>query len=433
MVKKIDRFLLREVLSDGPAGTVYKAEEMLPGDNRRSVALKVLPQIETTAGGDSPREQRFFGEVRVLAQLAVHPHIVTLYAMGLTEGFPWLAMEYAPVTLEQKILETPGDAGEVLKLLEQVGRGLAAMHSLKPALLHQDLKPANVLLDFLNNYKITDFSLATVTASNRTHGIATVRYAAPELLSGEFGRVGPGTDLYALGHIAYEFALGRRLHAQQFPAVFEGNVQKEPPPSKWMMWHASANIRAAPVDKVVSEFPPGLAAIVARLIAKIPAERYGSAAELLSDLSVLRQEALVPAASVPGASPGVRPAQAAGLAGRGISAAASPVSRAASGGSGGSGAPIELAPLGNAALAGGAAPAAASSGSAAGVPAAGVARYWVRLRGRVSGPFDLPTLQRQVKQGVVSRLHQLSADQVTWKSAAEIEGLYGPVVVDKGA
>jgi hypothetical protein len=72
--------------------------------------------------------------------------------------------------------------------------------------------------------------------------------------------------------------------------------------------------------------------------------------------------------------------------------------------------------------------------SPAGAPAAADAaatstRYWVRLRGKVTGPFDLPTLQRQVKQGQISRLHQLSADQVKWKQASEIEGLYGPTVV----
>ena len=94
-MKKLDRFLLRDILSDGPAGTVYKADEVLPGDNRRVVALKVLPPVPAGAGtvlGESEAEQRFYGEVRVLAQLAVHPHVVTIYAMGLTDGYPWLAL-----------------------------------------------------------------------------------------------------------------------------------------------------------------------------------------------------------------------------------------------------------------------------------------------------------------------------------------------------
>src|SRR6478609_5675847 len=103
-MKKLERFILRDAISDGPAGTVYRAEEALPGDNRRIVALKVLPQIGSgLASGESEEERRFFGEVRVLAQLAVHPHIVTIYAMGVTDGFPWLAMEYAPTTLAHKM------------------------------------------------------------------------------------------------------------------------------------------------------------------------------------------------------------------------------------------------------------------------------------------------------------------------------------------
>jgi len=53
------------------------------------------------------------------------------------------------------------------------------------------------------------------TAAHKTQTLATVRYAAPEMLSSEFGRVGPATDLYALGHIAYELALGTRAHRQQ--------------------------------------------------------------------------------------------------------------------------------------------------------------------------------------------------------------------------
>src|SRR3954469_21563143 len=105
-MKKLDRFLLREMLSDGPAGTVYRAEEILPGDNRRTVALKVLPPAEEgVTTGESPAEQRFFGEVRALAQLAVHPHIVTIYAMGVTDGYPWLSMEFSPTTLASRMGE----------------------------------------------------------------------------------------------------------------------------------------------------------------------------------------------------------------------------------------------------------------------------------------------------------------------------------------
>jgi serine/threonine protein kinase len=398
-VRAIDRFVLKDILSDGSAGTVYRAEEILPGDAKRVVALKVLPQLNPN---DADKANRFFGEVKVLAQLAVHPHVVTIYAMGVTENYPWLAMEFAEGTLAQRVGEEGAEPREVMKVLEQVGRGLVAMHSLKPALVHQDLKPANVLVDVLGNYKITDFSLASVVAANRTHGLATVRYAAPELLTAEYGKVGPATDLYALGHIAYELALGTRQHVKQFPAVFEGNSSKEPPPNKWMMWHASINTKAATVEEVRKEFPSGLSEVIARLMAKPLGHRYSSAGEMLEELGRVREEMNAPV--VAATSRAVAPA-----------VVAAPVAVTV---------PVAAAPAANSA------PAPAPVESVAAVIASGPAvRYWVRSRGRVTGPFDFAGLQKQAKAGAVSRFHQISTDQVNWKGATEIEGLYGPTVV----
>ncbi len=355
----------------------------------------------------------------MLAQLGVHPHVVTIYAMGLTEGFPWLAMEYAPATLLSRMAENtdPAAPAEVLKVIEHAARGLAAMHALKPPLIHQDLKPANLLVDSVGHYKITDFSMATVTAANKTHAGGTVRYAAPEMLSPEFGRVGPATDLYALGHIAYEMALGQRAHRGQFPAVFEGNSNKEPSPIKWMHWHGSISMRPGPISGILREFPQTLSEVIARLMAKPLNERYASADELLSDLSVLRGEVTgAPAPSAPAPAPSRTTAKSP------PPPAATPANRAASSGSSAGG--IPLAPLGSSSP-----PPTANTPVAAAFSGSPNTRYWVRLRGKVTGPFDLPTLQRQIKQGQVSRLHQVSADQVTWKQAAEVEGLYGPTVV----
>jgi serine/threonine protein kinase len=400
-VQAIDRFVLKDIVSDGSGGTVYRAEEILPGDAKRAVALKVLPVINPN---DTATADRFFNEVKVLAQLAVHPHVVTIYAMGVTENYPWLAMEYAEGTLASKVGDEPTEPREVMKVLEQVGRGLAAMHSLKPPLVHQDLKPANVLVDVLGNYKITDFSLASVVAANRTHGLATVRYAAPELLTSEYGKVGPATDLYALGHIAYELALGARQHVKQFPAVFEGNSSKEPPPNKWMMWHASINTKAPTVEEVRKEFPSALSEVIARLMAKPLGHRYASAAEMLEDLGRAREEMNAPVAA---------PVRAASVP---VVAAAAPAAVAAPGTTA-----VPVTPP---------TPAAAPVESVAATIASGpTVRYWVRSRGRVTGPFDFVGLQKQAKIGAVSRFHQISTDQVNWRSATEIEGLYGPTVV----
>ena len=105
-------------------------------------------------------------------------------------------------------------------MIEHVALGLAALHGLQPPVLHNRLCPASILICAGEHYKITDFGVAAPATAEPTLSVEIIRYAAPELLSKEFGRVGPATDLYALGHIAYEMALGAKLHRQQFPAVW---------------------------------------------------------------------------------------------------------------------------------------------------------------------------------------------------------------------
>lgn len=385
MKRQLDRFTILEPLGSGGAGSVYRADENLPGGAKRTVALKVLPAIPA---GDRASESRFHAEVRAFAALTGHPNIVTFYSLGLTDGTPWIAMEYVPANLTQKVVEHPAPPVDVLGLLRQVLSGLEFMHAQSPPLLHNDLKPANILIDAYGTYRITDFSLASLIAADRTHVLATVRYAAPELLSREFGRVCPATDLYALGLIAYELALGGRAYRLQFPAVFEASQgSRDAPPAKWMAWHCSLTTKPAPVSDVIREFPRDLSDVIARMTAKPLGERYASAREVLDDLANVRI-----------AQTEAAPKQASAFQ-QALKSVPVPPPPSRTGGGG-------------------------AAGGAAAKPAS-PDRFYVRLRGKTTGPFDLPTLQRQARQGQISRLHQVSNDGVSWRPATTVEGLFG--------
>lgn len=378
MRKKIDRFTIQEVLSEGSSGSVYKAEEELPGGVRRPVALKVLGVIPE---GDKKAEEHFAREVRLAVALGGHPNIVSVYAMGLTDRLPWVAMEYASQTLAQVISEQPGSAEQVARMMEQVASGLLAMHTLEPPVLHNDLTPSNILITRFGDCKISDFGLASPVGVDRTRVMATVRYAAPELLSREFGPLSPATDLYALGHIAYEMALGGKLYRQQFPAVYEARAAgKDGTPAKWMAWHCTPNTRLTPIHELRTDFPQWLADIIANLTHKPREDRYASADAVLTALRHPHQATETPMATT------IPPAPAA------LSVPRPTVTTP----------PAARAPM----------------------AATGAERYYVRLGTRVSGPFDLVSLQRQVRQGVVSRLHQVSSDRITWRSAASVEELF---------
>jgi serine/threonine protein kinase len=379
--KTIDRFTLVEPLGgSGSASSVYKATEALVGDLTRDVALKVLPVISAK---DKQSTGRLEAELKALSALSGHPHVVTMLGAGIADGMPWIAMEYLPTSLASLEGDHPGPAEQVGKMLHEVLQALDAMHSVDPPILHNDLKPANILIDRFSSFKVTDFGSATLTSLESTRALGTVRYAAPELLSREYGKVGPATDLYALGHIAYEMALGGRNYRRQFPAVFEDrSSSKDANPARWMAWHCSIPTIPMPVHEIQNDFPRQLSDVIARLMAKPLQERFVSAKEVLEQLHDNAPMAV--AAPAPASVPLIPLAEPQQNRGRAI-----PVKPAAP-------------------------PASKTS----------AAHYYVRLRGKLSGPFDLPTLQRHARQGLISRLHQVSEDRASWMPATTVEGLF---------
>jgi len=369
--------VVRQLLSDGSNGTVYQADELLPGNQKRPVALKVLPVL---VEGDAKAQQRFLESVKLLIALGSHPNIVSVYAMGVTEQVPWLAMEWIPLTLAAAAKDLPAAPEQVAEMMKQVANALSALHALTPPVLHNDLTPANILMDQFGGYKVTDFSLASPAAVERTRILATVRYAAPELLSGEFGPLSPATDLYALGHIAYEMALGGKLYREQFPAIYDTKGSgREGTTPRWMAWHCSLDTHCRPPHEVMPSFPRDTSMAIARLMRKVSAERYASAPALLAEL---RQQTPVSATPV---------AQ-----GQATSAGPTPVPVAA---------------------------ATPPSESAVAVMDS-EKRYYIRLGDRISGPFDTTAMQRLVRRGEVSRLHKVSLDRVHWLAISSIEGLF---------
>lgn len=404
MKKQFDRFTLTDQIATGPGGTLFDGDEKLPGGITRPVRVKVLPALSKA---DPHGESRFVDEVRILAALASHPHVVTFYGMGLTDGTPWIAMERPLATLEQVQAAGPTPSADVLRLIEHVARGLAALHALQPLRLHNRLSPASILaFDGNRHFKVSEFGLAAPPTAEPMLSADSVRYAAPELLSPEIGKPGPSTDLYALGHIAYELALGGKLHREQFPAVATTGDLRAVSPAKWQAWHHSMSTAAPPAHEVVRGFPERLGQIIARLMAKPVQARYGTAAELLADLSGAADvTAAPPVVAPPMAAPAGVPS--AFAAPRGVAPPLQAASR-----------PSYAAPARPAATTTAAPPVAMQV-------ATGNERYFIRLRNQTSGPFDVATLQRMSRQGQFSRLHQVSTDQQTWKPAASVEGLFG--------
>ena len=208
-------YLVVGLLGAGGFGRVYLALQM---PILLEAAVKLLDLDWMPEGARGLALARFEAEARALARVQ-HPNVVRLLQYGAFLGRPYLAMEHvgSAATLEAEIARRAA-AGErfapweVRAVVDQLLDGLAAAHAL--GVIHRDVKPGNLMLQRAHGHplllRILDFGLAKfLEGGNRTAATTgTPDYMAPEQITG--GELGPWTDLYAAGSIAFELLTGRR-------------------------------------------------------------------------------------------------------------------------------------------------------------------------------------------------------------------------------
>jgi serine/threonine-protein kinase len=270
-------YLIESQLGHGGMGVVYRAlDERL----RRTVALKVLPPGFTA---DADRRRRFEREARAAAAVT-HACIATVYEVGESEGRVYIAMELVEgSSLSSRIAGTPMPLALALRVARDVARGLAKAH--ERSVVHRDLKPDNVMLTDDGEVKILDFGLARldepadvgadqdVTAAAMTMPgqiMGTPGYMSPEQAAGK--ATDARTDLFSLGVVLYEMVTGAR--------PFRGDSAMD-------VIIALCRDEPAPPSTLNPAVTPDVERIIARCMAKRPADRYANARDLLAELDAL--------------------------------------------------------------------------------------------------------------------------------------------------
>src|SRR5918993_1826016 len=260
-----DRYDVVRPLGSGGMGEVYLARDRVLG---RDVALKVLRK---QFAGDEEFAERFKREAMSAASLS-HPNIVQVYDRGKTEeGSSYIAMEYVPGgTLKERILrEGPIEAADAAGIGAQVAEALGAAHD--RGMVHRDIKPQNVLLTARGTAKVADFGIARAGSSatiSRTGSVmGTAGYMSPEQALGKPAT--PKSDLYSLGVVLYEALTGELPYTADNPIAVS-------------MKHVNQPVRSP--REIDPTIPEGMDALVTRLMAKNPEDRYASADELADDL-----------------------------------------------------------------------------------------------------------------------------------------------------
>jgi serine/threonine protein kinase len=260
-IGRLGGYEVKGVLGRGGMGVVLKAFDPAL---TRSVAIKVMSASLASSGA---ARQRFLREARAAAAV-VHEHVVAVYAVVEAAGLPFLVMEYVPGRSLQDRLDKQGilSLPEVLRIGMQTAAGLAAAHA--QGLVHRDVKPANILLeDGIERVRLTDFGLARAAADAAiTHSgvvAGTPHYMAPEQARG--GATDHRADLFSLGSTLYATCAGHPPFRADTPLA---------------VIHRVCNDQPRPLREINPLVPEWLEIVVARLMAKQPAARFQTAAEV---------------------------------------------------------------------------------------------------------------------------------------------------------
>jgi len=277
--QQISHYRVLGKLGGGGMGVVYEAEDLKLG---RHVALKFLPENLT---GDQKTLERFTREARS-ASLLNHPNICTIHGIEDNNGHPFIVMEKLDgESLKQSIAGHAMPIEKVLDVGVQVADALVASHAKN--IVHRDIKPANIFLTPGGQVKVLDFGLAKLVhnvgeqddagADNSLTAVGvipgTAVYMSPEQARSE--TIDGRSDLFSFGVVLYEMATGKK--------PFTGN-------NSLVTLDAVLHAKPVPPRDINPKIPVELEGIIGKAMEKDRNHRYQSAAEMKSDLALLKRE-----------------------------------------------------------------------------------------------------------------------------------------------
>jgi tRNA A-37 threonylcarbamoyl transferase component Bud32 len=259
------RYELQGKLGEGATSVVYRAWDR---EVKRPVAIKVLR--ESAAMSDVARE-RFHREAQAAGGLS-HPNVVVVYDVGEAGGRFFIALELVDGRSLGDAIRKGTAREELLKLLIQASRGVAAAHARD--IVHRDLKPQNILVTPAGEAKVGDFGLAhlgaaTLGLTRAGSTLGTPLYMAPEQVKGDLQRITPRTDVYALGAILFEILNGTPPHTGDTVVELYNKILSEDPTVP------AGRTRDAAGD---------LQTVALKALDKDPSRRYPTAHEFAEDL-----------------------------------------------------------------------------------------------------------------------------------------------------
>ena len=267
--KKIGKYDVLSVLGRGGMGVVYRGQDPFIG---RPVAIKTVTEAFIR---DPLMLRRFYSEAEKTGMLA-HPNIVIVYDVGEHDGYPYIVMQFIEGDPLDKLIKgnAPLPLIDKLKIMEQVCAALGYAH--QRAMIHRDVKPANIIVQPDGVAKLLDFGIARwenvdrdLSMTQPGNIIGTVPYMAPERLNGRplDGR----SDVFAAGVVLFQLLTGRLPFEGEEMALCQKLLHSPHPP----------------LSSLIQDYPIELEQVLDRALAKEPPDRYATAEEMAAELCAI--------------------------------------------------------------------------------------------------------------------------------------------------
>ena len=266
-----NRYEVKDVLGAGGMGVVYRAFDR---ELQEPVAIKTL-RPEALAG-DGVALERFKQEIRLARKIA-HRNVVRTYDLGEADGMYYLTMEYVEGTSLKDLIASRGHLPVAVTLTvgKQLCRALEVAH--EQGIIHRDIKPQNMVVEPTGFLKVMDFGIARLATAPQGKGltqdgmtIGTPDYMSPEQITGM--ELDARSDLYSAGVVLFECLTGRLpFEVASVYALIAKHLEEPPPDPRTLN----------------AEVPQSLAAVILKAMAKRPADRYQTAAEMHDALAVI--------------------------------------------------------------------------------------------------------------------------------------------------
>jgi len=271
----IGRYVVEELVGVGGMGQIYKAQDPVL---RRTVAIKLI-STKLMSGADRADYIRRFRREAEAAARCSHPNIVAVYDFALHEEQPYLAMEFvAGRSLRQLLDDAPVmEVPDAIAIMLQVLDALSSAH--EQGVIHQDIKPANIMLTAEHRVKVGDFGISKLMNVETTTVFSTIgtpSYMSPEQCRGD-DIVDGRSDIFSAGATLYEMVAGER--------AFQGRNVTE-------VSHRIQNDSLPLLPAHVRNAVPRLQLVLERAMGKHPADRFDTGADMAEALrQVLREVA----------------------------------------------------------------------------------------------------------------------------------------------